>query len=125
MNDDTPQPLPTIQTETFFACDLRVGTVVSCELNPKARKPAYRIEIDFGPLGLRTSSAQLTQLYTPEQLIGRQIVAMINFAPRNVAGVESQCLVLGVDTPGGVAVLAMERTVRNGSRCISSCQKEI
>ncbi len=113
---NTSQPLPTIPTETFFACDLRVGTIVSCELNAKARKPAYRIEIDFGPLGLRTSSAQLTQLYTPEQLIGRQIVAVINFAARNVAGVESQCLVLGIDTPGGVVLLAMERAVENGSR---------
>jgi len=65
---------------------------------------------------LRTSSAQLTQLYTPEQLIGRQVVAVVNFAPRNVAGVESQCLVLGVDTPGGVALLAVERVVENGSR---------
>ncbi len=110
------QPLLQISTETFFACDLRVGAVTGCELNTKARKPAYKLTIDFGELGPRTSSAQLTALYTPEQLLGRQIVAVINFAPRNVAGVESQCLVLGVDTPGGVALLAMERTVENGSR---------
>jgi tRNA-binding protein len=113
---DSTTPLSQISTETFFACDLRVGTVTSCELNPKARKPAYKLTIDFGELGMRTSSAQLTALYTPEQLMGRQIVAVINFAPRNVAGVESQCLVLGIDTPGGVALLAMERAVENGSR---------
>jgi tRNA-binding protein len=117
MTDSPDSPvLPVIPTDTFFVCDLRVGTITQCALNPKARKPAYRLEIDFGPLGLRTSSAQLTQLYAPEQLIGRQIIAVVNFAPRNVAGVESQCLVLGVDTPGGVALLAVERTVDNGSR---------
>lgn len=105
-----------VSPETFFACDLRVGTVLACELNPKARKPAYKIQVDFGALGLRTSSAQLTGLYTPEQLIGRQVVAVLNFPPRNVAGVQSQCLILGLDTPGGVALLAVERPVANGSR---------
>lgn len=108
--------LPAITTEQFFACDLRVGTIIECELNPKARKPAYKLTIDFGPLGTKTSSAQLTGLYSPSELTGRQIVAVMNFAPRNVAGVESQCLVLGVDTAAGVALLAMERTVENGSR---------
>lgn len=108
--------LPMISTETFFACDLRIGTIVSCESNPKAHKPAYRLAIDFGPLGVRTSSAQLTSLYTPEELVGRQIVAVVNFEPRNVAGVESQCLILGVDSPGGVTLLALERPVDNGAR---------
>jgi tRNA-binding protein len=108
--------LPTVPTETFFTCDLRAGTITQCDLNLKAHKAAYALQIDFGPLGLCTSSAQLTQLYTPEQLIGRQIVAVVNFAPRNIAGVESQCLILGVDTPGGVALLALERAVENGSR---------
>ena len=113
---DLSEPQPTIPTETFFACDLRVGTVVACEPNAKARKPAYKLTIDFGPLGTRTSSAQLTQFYPPEALIGRQVIAVVNFAPRNVAGVESQCLVLGVDTAQGVALLAIERPVANGSR---------
>lgn len=108
--------LPTISTETFFVCELRAGTVMACSLNPKARKPAYRLEIDFGPHGRRSSSAQLTQLYTPEQMLGRQIVAVVNFAPRNVAGVESQCLVLGTDTLDGVVLLALERAVENGAR---------
>lgn len=108
--------LPAITTDQFFACDMRAGTVVGCELNPKARKPAYKLSIDFGPLGMKTSSAQLTGLYSPAQLVGRQIIAVMNFAPRNVAGVESQCLVLGVDSPGGVVLLAMEREVENGSR---------
>ncbi len=121
MNETINQPeIPALAAEInpdlFFSCDLRVGTVLSCELNPKARKPAYTIQLDFGVLGLRISSAQLTGLYTPEQLIGRQVVAVLNFPPRNVAGVQSQCLILGVDTPGGVALLAMERPVVNGSR---------
>ena len=113
MNDTPPAPVP---PETFFACDLRVGTVTACAPNAAARKPAYVLTIDFGPLGARTSSAQLTGLYQPDQLIGRQVVAVVNFPSRHVAGVESQCLVLGVDTPGGVTLLAMERPVENGAR---------
>jgi tRNA-binding protein len=93
-----------------------MGTVAACEINPKARKPAYKLTIDFGPLGLRTSSAQLIGLYSSEQLTGRQIIAVVNFPPRNIAGVESQCLILGADTPEGVVVLAAERAVANGSR---------
>ena len=113
--DNTPSS-PTIPIDTFFACDMRIGTIVACDTNERARQPAYKLSIDFGPLGLRTSSAQLTQLYTPEQLVGRQVVAVINLAPLRVAGIESQCLVLGVDTPGGVALLAIERSAENGSR---------
>jgi tRNA-binding protein len=108
--------LPAITPEQFFACDLRAGTIVACALNPKARKPAYALTIDFGALGIKTSSAQLTGLYSPEQPVGRQVIAVMNFPPRNVAGVESQCLVLGVDSPSGVVLLAMERAVENGSR---------
>src|SRR5688572_31805621 len=73
--------------DTFFEIDIRVGRVVAAVLNPKARKPSYRMEIDFGPLGMRTSSAQLTALYTPEELIGQQVLAVVNFPPRRVAGV--------------------------------------
>ncbi len=109
-------PLPIVPAEQFFACDARAGTVIACTPNPKARKPAYRLEIDFGPLGIRTSSAQLTALYSAAELIGRQVLAVLNFAPRNIAGVESQCLVLGTDTPDGVVLLAVERPVANGSR---------
>jgi tRNA-binding protein len=75
--------------ETFFQVDVRVGRIVAATPNPKARKPAYRLEIDFGPLGMRTSSAQLTALYTPEQLVGRQVLAVVNFPPRRIAGVAS------------------------------------
>jgi tRNA-binding protein len=114
MTETTPQSI--VSPDQFFALDLRVGTVLTCELNPAARKPAYVLTIDFSTLGIRTSSAQLTGLYAPDQLIGRQVVAVVNFPPRKIAGIESQCLVLGVDTPGGVALLAMERAVENGAR---------
>lgn len=106
----------TVAVEQFFTCDLRVGTVVKCELNPRARKPSFKLTIDFGPLGQRTSSAQLVALYSPETLISRQVIAVVNFPSRNVAGVESQCLVLGIETPEGVVLLDVERPVANGSR---------
>ena len=112
-----PARLPETSVETFFEVDVRVGRIVAATLNPKARKPAYRLEIDFGPLGRRTSSAQLTDLYAPDDLIGRQILAVVNFPPRRVAGVESQVLVLGVsDANGAVILLGLEREAPPGGR---------
>ena len=112
-----PDQLPETSVETFFEVDVRVGRITAAALNPKARKPAYRLEIDFGPLGQRTSSAQLTDLYTPEDLIGRQVLAVVNFPPRRIAGVESQVLVLGVsDETGAVILLAVEREALLGSK---------
>ncbi len=115
----TPDPdalRETVSVETFFACDIRVGTITACELNPKARKPSYRLTIDFGGLGTLASSAQLTRIYTDFELVGRQIVAVVNFPPRNVAGVVSRCLVLGVETEEGVVLLQPERGVADGMR---------
>jgi tRNA-binding protein len=112
-----PEPVPTASVETFFEVDIRVGRIVAAALNPKARKPAYRMEIDFGPLGTRTSSAQLTAIYTPESLVGRQVLAVVNFPPRRIAGVESQVLVLGVSDPeGAIILLATEREAPLGAR---------
>ena len=103
--------------ETFFQVDIRVGRIVSAEPLPKARKPAYGLVIDFGPLGTKRSSAQVTALYTPEQLVGRQILAVVNFPPRRVAGFESEVLVLGVpDERGDVVLLAVERETPLGAR---------
>lgn len=111
------EQLPETSVETFFAVDVRVGRIVAAALNPKARKPAYRLEIDFGPLGRRTSSAQVTDLYGPDDLIGRQILAVVNFPSRRVAGVESQVLVLGVsDANGAVILLDVEREAPLGGR---------
>ena len=109
--------METVSPDVFSSCDLRVGTVRSCELNPKARKPAYVMTIDFGPeLGTRTCSAQVTDLYGAEELVGRQVVAVVNLPPKNVAGVESRCLVLGMRTGSGVVLLRPDRPVPDGSR---------
>ena len=95
-----------------------MGTVRGARANPAARKPALVLEVDFGPeLGQRTSSAQLTGNYAPEELVGRQVVCVLNFPPRRVAGVESQVLVLAALCPrGGTVLLAPERRVEDGSR---------
>jgi tRNA-binding protein len=101
----------------FGVLDLRVGRILRAELNPTARKPAYRLWIDFGELGEKTSSAQLTALYTPEDLVGRLVVAAVNLGNRHVAGFDSEVLVLGVpDGEGRVVLLAVEREVPLGGR---------
>ena len=103
--------------ETFCQVDIRVGRIVAAELNERARKPAYRLVLDFGPLGTRQSSAQLTALYTPDELVGRQVLAVVNFPPRRIAGVESQVLVLGVaDEDGAIILLSVEREAPLGAR---------
>jgi len=110
------EPAAPTTIETFFACDLRVGTVLACELNAKARKPAYKLRLDFGALGIKTSSAQITGRYRPEELVGKQVIAVINFPPRKVADVLSECLVLAVDSPTGLVTLSVDQPVENGSR---------
>ena len=101
----------------FETLDLRVGRITRAELNPQARKPAYQLWIDFGPLGQRTSSAQLVNLYQPADLVGRQVVAAMNLGTRNIAGVVSEVLVLGVPCEEGhVVLLAVEREVPLGGR---------
>ena len=104
--------------EEFFAIDLRVGTVTRAEPFPEARKPSIRLWIDFGPaLGERQSSAQLTYHYTPEVLVGRQVIAAVNLGDRRIAGFVSQVLVLGaMPTPEEVILLEVERPVENGTR---------
>ena len=104
--------------DQFLNLDLRVGTVLSAEPLEGARKPAFRMEIDFGPeLGVKRSSGQYTVNYRPEAMVGRQIVAVVNFPPRRVAGFMSEVLVLAAPDPGGAHVLlAIERPVPNGGR---------
>ena len=108
----------TIDFAEFAKVDIRVGTVVSAVLNQAARKPAYVLEVDFGPgLGRRTTSAQLTDLYTPEQLAGRQVAAVVNFPPKRIAGVRSEVLVLGFpDEEGRVVLISVDRRVPDGGR---------
>jgi len=103
--------------DDFEQLDLRVGRVVAAEPFPEARKPAYKLTIDFGPLGLRRSSAQLTALYGLDELPGRLVVAVVNFPPRRIAGFVSEVLVLGLpDADGQVVLLAPERDVPLGGR---------
>lgn len=104
--------------EEFFAIDIRVGTVTRAEAFPEARKPSIKLWIDFGSeLGERRSSAQLTHHYTPDALVGRQVVAAMNLGDRRIAGFVSEVLVLGaMPEPHEVVLLALERPAPNGSR---------
>ena len=104
--------------EDFFAIDIRVGTVVRADVFPEARKPSLKLEIDFGPeLGIRQSSAQITVHYTPELLLGRQVIAVVNIGERRIAGFMSQVLVLGaMPSPTEVVLLGAGHAVANGTR---------
>lgn len=110
-------PTDPIAIETFHAVEMRVGRIVRAEPFPEARRPAYRLWIDLGPLGVRQSSAQLTALYSTDSLLGRAVVAVTNLPARRVAGFRSEVLVLGVpDSEGGVVLLQPEREVPLGGR---------
>lgn len=103
--------------EAFGVLDLRVGKVTRAELNERARKPSYKLWIDFGALGAKTSSAQLKALYRPEELVGRLVIAAVNLGTRNIAGFASEVLVLGVPSEqGDVVLLGVEREVPVGGR---------
>lgn len=103
--------------EDFERIEMRVGRVVEARPLPEARKPAYRLVVDFGPLGRKQSSAQLTGLYRADELVGRLVLAVVNFPPRRVAGFRSEALVLGVpDGAGEVVLLQPEREVPLGGR---------
>ena len=104
--------------EDFGRLDIRVGTVLRAEPFPEARKPSLKLEIDFGPeVGVKRSSAQLKKRYTPEELVGRQVVAVVNFPPRRIAGFSSEVLVLGaMPEPTDVVLLRVDAAVENGSR---------
>ena len=94
-----------ISFSEFESVDLRVGVICYAAVSEKAKVPAFKLTIDFGHLGIRTSSARITDLYEPSQLIGKQIIALVNVPPRQVASVVSQCLVLGVVPADGKVVL--------------------
>lgn len=109
--------MQTIEWQDFERVELRVGTLLSAHLNEKANKPAYILEVDLGELGVKTSSAQLTAHYKPEQLIGRQVLCVCNFAPKRVAGVRSEVLVTGVyDSDNRVVLASFDHPLPNGAR---------
>jgi tRNA-binding protein len=115
MADDVRAPVPADQ---FFQVDMRAGRVVKVEPFPDARKPAFKLWIDFGPLGTKASSAQLTALYAAEDLEGRTVVAVTNLPPRTIAGFRSEVLVLGLpgSTDDEVVLLAPDQEVEPGAR---------
>lgn len=107
-----------ITFDDFLKVDIRCGTVLRAEPFPEARKPAFRLWIDFGPeIGERKTSAQITAHYTPDALIGKQVMAVVNFPPRQIGPFMSEVLVLGVsDTGGAIVLLAPDHPVPNGGR---------
>jgi tRNA-binding protein len=108
----------TITYADFEAVDIRVGRIIRAEPFPEARKPAIRLWLDFGPgIGEKTSSAQLTRHYTPEALVGRQVLAVVNFPPRQIGPVRSEVLVLGVpDAAGAVVLIGPDQVVPLGGK---------
>lgn len=106
-----------ITWEDFEKVDIRSGTILEVKDFEKAKKPAYQLTIDFGPIGIKQSSAQITQLYTKEELLGSQVVAVVNFPPKQIANFFSECLVLGVyDESNQVILLKADKKVTNGQR---------
>ncbi len=112
--------METITWDDFSRVELRVGRVVAAEVFSQARKPAYKLQVDFGPgIGVKKSSAQITQLYTPQDLVGRLVVAVVNFPPKQIGPLMSECLVTGFhDAEGHVALCVPDAEVPLGTRLL-------
>lgn len=107
-----------MEWEDFAKIDFRVGTVVAAEVYPEARNPAYKLQVDFGPeIGIKKSSAQITTLYSVEDLVGKQVIGVVNFKPKRIGKFISECLVAGLYREDGAVVLAVpDKSVANGSK---------
>jgi tRNA-binding protein len=112
MNEETNE----ISWDDFSKIEMRVGTVVIAEEFPEAKKPAYKLQIDFGELGMRKTSAQITNLYNLEDLPGKKIVAVVNFPPKQIANFMSECLVLGAVDGDEISLLSVDKDAKNGLR---------
>ncbi|MDA8714408.1 tRNA-binding protein [Flavobacteriales bacterium] len=106
--------METINWDDFCKIDLRTGTITAVEEFKEARNPAYKLLIDFGELGIKKSSAQITTLYQPEDLIGTQIIAVVNFPKKQIGTFMSECLVLGIQEQANVVLITTERMAKNG-----------
>ncbi|MBB3935794.1 tRNA-binding protein [Aureimonas phyllosphaerae] len=118
MSAETAGVAPQITFDDFMKVDIRVGTIVSAEPFPEARKPAFRLVIDFGPeIGQKKSSAQITVRHSLDELVGRQVMAVVNFPPRQIGPMRSEVLTLGFpDEAGNVVLAALSYEVPNGGR---------
>ncbi len=114
------EPTPQIQFDGFLKVDIRVGTIVEAKEFPEARNPAYILMIDFGAeIGIKKSSAQITKHYTPQNLVGQQVMAVVNFAPRQIGPIKSEVLTLGfADSEGAIVLSGPKQNVPNGQRLI-------
>lgn len=110
------ETMPAISWGDFEKIEMRVGTIIEAEVFREAKKPAYKIRIDFGPYGIKKSSAQVTRLYQPEELIGKQVIAVINFPPKQIANLKSECLIMGVVDEAEVTLIGPGKPVANGLR---------
>lgn len=105
-----------ISWQDFEKLEMRVGTIIQAEEFKEARNPAYKVIVDFGDYGKRKSSAQITKLYQPEELIGKQVIAVVNFPPKQIANMMSECLILGTVDGEEVTLLTSDKQVKNGLR---------
>ena len=107
-----------ISWSEFEKVDLRIGTIVKAEGFPEARKPAYKLTIDLGPIGIKKSSAQITTVYSKDNLLNKQVIAVINFKPKQIANFKSECLVLGIQKGKDVVLLHSGDSVNNGTQVV-------
>lgn len=110
------ETMAAISWADFEKIEMRVGTITHAEVFREAKKPAYKIMVDFGPYGIKKSSAQVTRLYQPEALIGKQVIAVLNFPPKQIANLKSECLILGVVDEADVTLIGPGKPVANGLR---------